>query len=809
MNLHRIQNIRRSLRKCITAYFILAQSLGLGFFQIPSLPLLSALPAHAAIPTTLGYQGRLKNSSGNPLTGTFTFTFRLYDALSGGNLLWTEVQPGIATDSGFFSAELGSVTPFPSTMDFNEPLFLSSEVNSDGEMSPRATVNSVAYAYTSGGINSLPSAPVSATGGRMYYNTATGELNYYDQTAALWRTLGTATGTLQSVTDGGNSTTNPIQFAGGTSTGPFVFSGGVSLGAATATSLTISGTTPSSFTNLTWINATGTNTTSTNLFASSFTATTASSTNLYAITANFATATVAGRSLCLSDGTNCVTTSLVNETLAQVTTRGSFATNTLQFYGGFLASSSTVTSTLSVLGSSSLQNLTATNATATTLFASTISGTAVTSTNLYAITANFATATVAGRSLCLSDGTNCVSTSLVNETLAQVSNRGSFATNTLQFYGGFLSSSSTVTSTLTVLGTTNLQGLTATNVTATTANITSSTISTLNFGNATGTNLFAVNGAFNYLTINGATPSVFTNLSWTNATGTNTTSTNLFASSITATTASSTNLYAITANFATATVAGRSICLSDGTNCVSSSLVNETLAQVANRGSFATNTLQFFGGFLASSSTVTSTFTVLGTTNLQNLTFNEATGTTLYGSSITGTTVSSTNLFAVTGNFATATVAGRSLCLSDGTNCVSSSFVNETLAQVSNRGAFATATLQFFGGFLTASSTVTSTFTVLGTSNLQTIIATNATVTNMFATIASSTNLFSTNGSFSFLNVNGTAVCLQNGINCPSGTVSDLQTVTNAGNTTTRALQFAGGTSTANFLPSYDATFSL
>ncbi len=47
--------------------------------------------------------------------------------------------------------------------------------------------------------------------------------------------------------------------------------------------------------------------------------------------------------------------------------------------------------------------------------------------------------------------------------------------------------------------------------------------------------------------------------------------------------------------------------------------------------------------------------------------------------------------------------------------------------------------------------------------------------------------------------INGKSVCLSDGTNCPSSAASNLQTVTNAGNTTTHAIQFAGGTSTANF----------
>lgn len=41
--------------------------------------------AAAGVSDILSYQGRLTDSSGNPLTNTYCFRFSIYDALSGGN----------------------------------------------------------------------------------------------------------------------------------------------------------------------------------------------------------------------------------------------------------------------------------------------------------------------------------------------------------------------------------------------------------------------------------------------------------------------------------------------------------------------------------------------------------------------------------------------------------------------------------------------------------------------------------------------------------------------------------------------------
>lgn len=177
--------------------------------------------AGATIPSTLGYQGRLTNASGAAQTGTFSFTFRLYSAVSGGVVLWTETQPTVSVDQAAFAVQLGSVTPFPAGVDFTSPLFLTTEVNADGEMSPRVPLNAVPYAYTASGVNASPSNPTSATGGRMFYNTSNGSLYYYDATAASWRNLSNGvSSTLQQITSNGATTTDPIYMYGSLQTLP-------------------------------------------------------------------------------------------------------------------------------------------------------------------------------------------------------------------------------------------------------------------------------------------------------------------------------------------------------------------------------------------------------------------------------------------------------------------------------------------------------------------------------------------------------------------------------------------------------------
>ncbi|HEU0050708.1 MAG TPA: hypothetical protein VFQ60_01475, partial [Patescibacteria group bacterium] len=268
----------RWLRRMNVVVLLIAQlysfgNFDFGFFSVPE--------AEAAIPVTIGYQGRLKNASGSALTGTYTFTFRLYDASSGGSPLWTEIQPNISVDQSYFSVQLGAITPFPSSVNFNQQLYLTTDVNGDGEMTPRIPINTVPYAYTAANAESLSSAPASPNGGRVFYNSADGTLNYYDGAASLWRTVNQGI-SLQTITDAGALTTSTLQFAGGTSTADFAVSGALNVTGA------------ASLQDFTFLGANGTAVTSTNLFATNSSLTNATSTGWFGFaTANGTTLTAA------------------------------------------------------------------------------------------------------------------------------------------------------------------------------------------------------------------------------------------------------------------------------------------------------------------------------------------------------------------------------------------------------------------------------------------------------------------------------------------------------------------------------------
>lgn len=401
--------------------------------------------------------------------------------------------------------------------------------------------------------------------------------------------------------------------------------------------------------------------------------------------------------------TTSTSTSGSTSSLAQVTAIGATTTQTLQLFGGFLAASSTVTSTFTVVGGTSLQGVNFTVAT----------GTSATTTNLFSTNGSFTNLTVtnpflvSGITWTNATGTNTTSTNLsvTNGTITNLTSGNA------SLSGGSIN------------GTT----------------IGASSPSTGVFTNATATFFNATNGTFSNLTI--TNPLTLTGIVWTNATGTNTTSTNLNVTTV-ATLPSNT------------TINGTAVCLSGGVNCTV-----PTLQAVTNSGSTSNVAVNFYGGL------TTSNLTATGTTSLQNTTFTIATGTSVTTTNLfatngtitngtittltatgltftsgTGTNVTSTSL-SITGSArlpSNTQINNTAVCLSDGTNCPSSS--GGTLQSVTAAGSTTTIAVNFYGGLTTSNLTAT------GTTSLQTFTFTNGTGTS-----ATTTNLFSTNGNFTNL----------------------------------------------------------
>ncbi len=107
--------------------------------------------AMAQVPGIINYQGRLTDSSDEPVTGLQLIKFNIYDAESGGNLLWSSNFQTVQITEGLFSYQLGADVAFPADLfRSGSTRYLGITVGTDAEISPRTRITSTAYSGVSG-----------------------------------------------------------------------------------------------------------------------------------------------------------------------------------------------------------------------------------------------------------------------------------------------------------------------------------------------------------------------------------------------------------------------------------------------------------------------------------------------------------------------------------------------------------------------------------------------------------------------------------------------------------------------------------
>ncbi|MBI5472138.1 MAG: tail fiber domain-containing protein [Ignavibacteriae bacterium] len=105
--------------------------------------------SQAQIPRTLSYQGILADSNGVPKPdGSYSITFRLYDAATGGSALWAE-QKTLQVKRGLFASILGDQVLFGTNLQFDRQYWLSIQVAASAELSPRIPLSAVGYSLHS------------------------------------------------------------------------------------------------------------------------------------------------------------------------------------------------------------------------------------------------------------------------------------------------------------------------------------------------------------------------------------------------------------------------------------------------------------------------------------------------------------------------------------------------------------------------------------------------------------------------------------------------------------------------------------
>jgi hypothetical protein len=110
-------------------------------------------PARAGVPDTVSFQGRLTSPNGQPVadTDSQTLTFRLYDAPTGGTLLWSQTSSSVQVRGGAFSVTLDFSTGFTAQNTLDTALggtpYVEVQAGDDPPMLPRLPLASSPYAF--------------------------------------------------------------------------------------------------------------------------------------------------------------------------------------------------------------------------------------------------------------------------------------------------------------------------------------------------------------------------------------------------------------------------------------------------------------------------------------------------------------------------------------------------------------------------------------------------------------------------------------------------------------------------------------
>jgi hypothetical protein len=160
---------RAQLRIVLSIVILLTVAVQIVFFR--------SATALTTTPTTMNFQGRLTNSSGNIMAdGLYNMKFRLYDASTSGTLKWSELRETtnrVQVTNGLFSVQLGQVTAMDPSVFASGSLYFEIELPTpgtatcstascgtftEGPMTPRNKLSTSAYAYNSETLDGLDSS---------------------------------------------------------------------------------------------------------------------------------------------------------------------------------------------------------------------------------------------------------------------------------------------------------------------------------------------------------------------------------------------------------------------------------------------------------------------------------------------------------------------------------------------------------------------------------------------------------------------------------------------------------------------------
>ena len=192
-------------------FTLFAISLAFWAQNMEALPLPSWIAAPEQKSTkTMPYQGRLTDVDGKPLTGSYNMEFRVYDAPTGGTLLWEEMWTGensVEVSDGLLNLMLGSLNnTLASAIAGHDDLYLGVTVGTDSELSPRVPLGSVPFSMQAltvpdGSITTNKIADGAVTGSKVADGSVTTDKIADRAVTDIWYLAPTSTVTINSNTN--------------------------------------------------------------------------------------------------------------------------------------------------------------------------------------------------------------------------------------------------------------------------------------------------------------------------------------------------------------------------------------------------------------------------------------------------------------------------------------------------------------------------------------------------------------------------------------------------------------------------------
>ena len=103
--------------------------------------------AAMSIPTTLNYQGFLREPDGSLTNGSFKITARIYNVATGGTALYSTTLNDVNVRDGLFNIVLGDNPALPGSLFANSPLYIGISLNDLSELIPRQRLHAVPWAF--------------------------------------------------------------------------------------------------------------------------------------------------------------------------------------------------------------------------------------------------------------------------------------------------------------------------------------------------------------------------------------------------------------------------------------------------------------------------------------------------------------------------------------------------------------------------------------------------------------------------------------------------------------------------------------